>query len=76
MLHVPEGLAKEYRGGEVWWREGEDEKLRASKAFGDVTRRVEGMVDGLEKRGLRMDVKDHMQLNGELVNSSTELHIV
>lgn len=75
-LHIPERLAVEYRGGETWTRESEDQKLKASKAFEDVTKTAEGMMSGLRERGLRMDVKDHMQLNGEFVNSSTDLHVV
>lgn len=71
VLHVPAEMAEKYRGGEVWTREGEDDKLRASKWFGDVTQRVEGVMERLRATGARMDAKDHLQLNGEFVNSTT-----
>ncbi|KAJ4256728.1 hypothetical protein NW762_008824 [Fusarium torreyae] len=64
VLHVPEVLAAEYRGGKEWSREKEDEELRASEWFGKVGKQVNGMVDGLEKKGgAELGEKDYELLN-------------
>ncbi|KAM0561584.1 hypothetical protein ACHAPJ_002752 [Fusarium lateritium] len=64
VLHVPEALAAEYRHGKEWSREKEDEELRASVWFGKVGKQVNGMVDGLKKKGAaELGEKDYELLN-------------
>ncbi|KAM5344881.1 hypothetical protein ACJ41O_010743 [Fusarium nematophilum] len=64
VLHVPEGLAAEYRGGKEWSRDAEDAELRASPWFGKVKGQVEGVAAGLEAKGaVRLGEEHYEQLN-------------
>ncbi|KAF4977291.1 hypothetical protein FZEAL_6179 [Fusarium zealandicum] len=64
VLHVPEGLAAEYRDGVEWSRQAEDGELRASPWFGKVKTQVDGVVDGLETKGATVLSEEHYeQLN-------------
>ncbi|KAF5675625.1 tRNA-splicing endonuclease beta chain [Fusarium heterosporum] len=64
VLHVPEGLAAEYRAGKEWSREREDEELRASRWFGKVEGQVGDMVDGLRRKGAaELGERDYQVLN-------------
>ncbi|KAF5021764.1 hypothetical protein F66182_6214 [Fusarium sp. NRRL 66182] len=64
VLHVPEDLAAEYRGGQEWSRDGEDEELRASRWFGKVKENVDQVVDGLENKGAAgLGERDYELLN-------------
>lgn len=66
VLHIPEDLAKPYRGGE-WDRETEDLGLRESPWFDDVKSKLEAVSDDLQQKGVEMSVADRQLLNGEIV---------
>lgn len=51
MLHIPEGLATEYRAGKQWNREQETEELKTSRWFSKVGEQVGRMVDELNEKG-------------------------
>ncbi|CAM1508001.1 Fc.00g048490.m01.CDS01 [Cosmosporella sp. VM-42] len=68
VLHVPEAMAEEYRGGEAWVRAAEDEKLRSGDWFGAVRTTLDGLVSGLREKGVTMAAEDHLHLNGEFLD--------
>ncbi|KAF4340636.1 tRNA-splicing endonuclease beta chain [Fusarium beomiforme] len=64
VLHVPEVLAAEYRGGKEWSHELEDEELKGSEWFGKVEGQVERVVDGLKRKGAsELGERDYEALN-------------
>lgn len=64
VLHVPEGLAAEYRGGKEWSRDAEDRELMASPWFNKVKGQVDGAVQGLKAKGaVRLGQEHYERLN-------------
>lgn len=64
VLHIPDDMADEYRGGVEWHREAEDAGLRASSWFDGVRSELDRLVAGLEANGAaRLGEDEYRQLN-------------